>query len=829
MIYNRQTLFMNPKKQIIPIHYPTTPATPPKFPLQNGEMDVFPLISLEDDLEEDGNTPATNETYGNELPIIVLRNNVMFPGVVSPLSVSRERSIKAIKNAYSTHKFIGVLTQKDTNIEDPNTEDLFHIGTIARVARLLKMPDGTITVIIHGKERFSVKKFITEEPFIKATYNILPTYQPKPREEDQFEAYIQSIQEVANQIIEQSPNIPSEASIVLKNIEKLEPLTFFIAANLSNIEIIDKQHILEINNTKKRAELLLKFLHRDLQMSTIKGEIQGKVQEYLDKQQREFFLQQQIKTIQDELDGDATDIVELKQKATTKKWNKQVKTVFEKELNKLKRTNNLSPDYPNQYNYLETLIELPWEQYTTDNFDLQRAEKILDKEHYGLEKIKKRILEYLAVLKLKGDMKSPILCLVGPPGVGKTSLGQAIAKSLQRQYVRMSLGGLHDESEIRGHRKTYIGAMPGRIIQGIKKAKSSNPVFILDEIDKVGKDFRGDPSSALLEVLDPEQNTSFQDNYLELEYDLSKVLFIATANNPNTIQPALLDRMEIIELSGYSTEEKIEIAKKYLIPKQKEAHGLNNKDIKITDKLLDAIINNYTRESGVRELERKIAAIMRYRAKAVATNEPFTANIDPATLKTILGVSPYDNTLYTDENPIGVSIGLAWTAVGGEILFIETALSNGSGKLTFTGNLGNIMQESVTTALTYLKANADILNIDSQLFTHKDFHLHVPEGAIPKDGPSAGIAILTALASVLTHKKIKPYTSLTGEITLRGKVLPVGGIKEKILAAKRSGIKEIILCYLNQKDVDEINPEHIKNLQFHYVKNMQEVLYIALQ
>ncbi len=782
----------------------------------------MPMMSIE---EEDD---SKKETYKDSLPILPLRNTVLYPGVVIPITVGRDKSLKAVKEAHKADKVIGVVAQRDASVEDPETKDLSDIGTVARIVKLLKMPDGSNTVIIQGKQRFRIQEFTKEDPYIRAKVEYLSEAQPENAEE--FNATIANIRDLASEIIRLAPNIPSEAAIVLKNIDSPTFLMHFISSNLNN-ELADKQAILEENDLFQRAQMVLIHLNRELQMLELRNRIQSKVKSDIEKQQKDYFLHQQLKTIQEELGADEfnPDIKRLKEKARGKKWAKSVAETFNKELEKLERMNAAAAEYSVSLNYLDLLLDLPWEDYTKDNFDLKKARKILDKDHYGLDKIKDRILEYLAVLKLKGDMKSPILCFVGPPGVGKTSLGRSIAQSLNRKYVRMSLGGLHDESEIRGHRKTYIGAMPGRIIQSIKKIKTSNPVFILDEVDKVGTDFRGDPSSALLEVLDPEQNNAFYDNYLELEYDLSKVLFIATANSLNTIQPALRDRMEIITLGGYSVEEKIEIAKRHLIPKTRTDHGLKANQVKIGDKVLEAIIDKYTREAGVRDLDRQLAGIMRYVAKNVAMDEPYDVNITKDQLHKILGAERFDRDIFTEKQPPGVAIGLAWTSVGGDILFIEASLSKGKGVLTLTGNLGDVMKESATTALSYIRANASKLGVDVEDFSNWNVHVHVPEGAIPKDGPSAGITMLTALTSSFTGRSLKPYVAMTGEITLRGKVLPVGGIKEKILAAKRSGLKEIILCKTNKRDIAEIPAEYLEGLTFHYVERMEEVLDLALE
>jgi len=787
------------------------------------EMDFIPIIPLNES-EEEGNTILE---ISDELPILPLRNTVLFPGVVLPITVGRDKSIKAVQEAYRADKLIGVLAQRDASVEDPGVTDLENIGTIAKIVKLIKMPDGGTTVIIQGKRRFRLKQIVAEEPYFKASVEQL-LEEEFPVDED-FKAYVANIKEMATQIISLSPNIPAEASIILKNIENPAFLIHFVSSNL-NTELAEKQRILSLKNIRERADVLMQLLQRELQFAELKNKVTSKTRAELDKQQREYFLQQQMKSIKEELGGDTNEreIKEMQKKAEAKKWPEAAKEMFRKGIEKLERMHPSTPDYSVVYNHLDLLLELPWEEYTEDSYELKQAREILDRDHYGMDKIKERILEYLAVLKLKGDMKSPILCFVGPPGIGKTSLGRSIAAAINRKYVRLSLGGLHDESELRGHRKTYIGAMPGRIIQSLRKIKSSNPVMILDEIDKIGNDFRGDPSSALLEILDPEQNHTFYDNYLELEYDLSKVLFIATANNLANIQPALRDRLEIIDLSGYAIEEKVEIAKRHLIPKQKEAHGLSRANLKLSDKVIEKIIEEYTRESGVRDLDRQLAAVMRNQAKKLAMGEKLKGSLTAADIADILGKPRYSNEIYKTANIPGVAVGLAWTYVGGDILFIETSLSEGKGELKLTGNLGNVMKESASTALSYLQSNARKAGIDPALFAKNNIHIHVPEGAVPKDGPSAGITMMTALASAFTGRKVKPYLAMTGEITLRGQVLPVGGIKEKILAAKRAGLKEIILCWQNEKDVLEIEPEYIKGLRFHYVKTMQQVLDLAL-
>jgi ATP-dependent Lon protease len=786
------------------------------------EMEFMPIIPLNEEGENSDEQPIPDE-----LPILPLRNTVLFPGVVLPITVGRDKSIKAVNDAYKTDKLVGVVSQKDSNVEEPTVSDLVDIGTIAKIVKLIKMPDGGTTIIIQGRKRFKTEEITSDDPYFKARITVL---EDEPLGEDNdFQAMVGSIKELAAQIIHLSPNLPSEASIILKNIENPAFLIHFVSSNL-NSSLLEKQKLLEINNIKARAEVLMNLLHTELQYAELKNKVTNKTRAELDKQQKDYFLQQQMKAIKEELGGEnVAEVNEMRKKAEGKKWPLAAKEMFNKGVEKLERMHPSTPDYSIVYNHLDLMLDLPWNDYTKDQYDLKKAKKILDNDHYGMDKIKERILEYLAVLKLKGDMKSPILCFVGPPGIGKTSLGKSIANAINRKYVRVSLGGLHDESEIRGHRKTYIGAMPGRILQSIRKTKSSNPVMILDEIDKVGNDFRGDPSSALLEVLDPEQNNNFYDNYLELEYDLSKVLFIATANNLQNIAPALRDRLEIIDLSGYAIEEKIEIAKRHLLPKQKEAHGLKDVTFKISDAVLERIIADYTRESGVRDLDRQLASIMRNLAKQYATRGKLKPTISAGDVTKILGKSRFSNEMYKTANMAGVAVGLAWTYVGGDILFIETTTSdNGKGELKLTGNLGNVMKESATTAMTYLQANAKKYGIDPEIFTKKNVHIHIPEGATPKDGPSAGITLMTALASSFTGKRVKPYLAMTGEITLRGQVLPVGGIKEKVLAAKRAGLKEIIMCALNEKDVQEIDQAFIKGLKINYVKNMQQVLDMAL-
>ncbi len=792
--------------------------------MQSGEdeMEFMPIIPLNEE-EEDGND---SQPIPDELPILPLRNTVLFPGVVIPITVGRDKSIKAVSDAYKTDKLVGVVAQKDSNIEEPSVSDLEAVGTVAKIVKLIKMPDGGTTIIIQGRKRFRIESITTEDPYFKARISLLE--EDKISGDPDFDAMVSSIKDLASQIVNLSPNLPSEAAIILKNIENPSFLIHFVSSNL-NCDLKEKQKLLEISNLKARAELLMNLMHTELQYAELKNKVNTKTRAELDKQQRDYFLQQQMKTIKDELGGEnSAEVKEMMKKAEQKKWPASAKEMFTKGIEKLERMHPTTPDYSVVYNHLDLLLDLPWQEYTEDSYDLRKAKKILDKDHYGMDKIKERILEYLAVLKLKGDMKSPILCFIGPPGIGKTSLGKSIAAAINRKYVRVSLGGLHDESEIRGHRKTYIGAMPGRIIQSIRKTKSGNPVMILDEIDKVGSDHRGDPSSALLEVLDPEQNNSFYDNYLELEYDLSKVLFIATANNLSNIQPALRDRLEVIDLSGYAIEEKIEIARQHLLPKQIEMHGLKMDSFKIDNAVLEKIITDYTRESGVRELDRLLASVMRYQAKELVMKGKLKTTVTTKDLHKILGRARYTNDLYKTANMPGVAVGLAWTYVGGDILFIETQLSEGKGELQLTGNLGTVMKESASTAYTWIQANARKLGIEATQFNKTNAHIHIPEGAVPKDGPSAGITMMTALASAYTGKRIRPFLAMTGEITLRGQVLPVGGIKEKVLAAKRAGMKEIIMCTQNAKDVEEINPEYISGINFHYVKTMQQVLDIAL-
>ena len=787
---------------------------------ENSEL--IPLMTPEDELE------ISKEELPLTLPILSLRNTVLFPGVVIPITASRDKSIKLIKDANNFNKLIGVVAQKDENVEDPKVKDIFKVGTVAKILKVLQMPDGNTTVIIQGKKRFEIERVISEKPYITSNIKDYPEENPG-KTNSEFTAIIDSIKDLSLEIIKRNPNIPSEASFAIKNIESNSFLINFVSSNL-NLPVKDKQDLLEINNLQKRALETLRHMNIEFKKLEIKNDIQSKVQTDLSQQQREFFLHQQMKTIQEELGGVSHDseLDDMRKRSKNKKWNNEIKIHFEKELAKLQRMNPQVSEYSVQRNYLDLILDLPWNEYSKDKFDLNRAKKILDRDHFGLDDVKKRIIEYLAVLKLRNDMKSPILCLQGPPGVGKTSLGKSIAEAVGRKYVRISLGGLRDEAEIRGHRKTYIGAMPGRIIQNIKKAKTANPVFVLDEIDKLTSSNVGDPSSAMLEVLDPEQNNEFYDNYLEKGFDLSKVMFVATSNNLSNIQPALLDRMEIINVSGYTTEDKIQIGKKFLLPKQIKEHGITSKDLKIGVRTMQKIIDGYTRESGVRGLEKHIAKIVRYCAKNIATEIQYNPNISTDDLIEILGPARLSRDKYENNDIAGVVTGLAWTRVGGDILFIESILSKGKGKLSITGNLGKVMSESATIALEYIKSNCDLLNIKPEVFEKYNIHIHVPEGATPKDGPSAGIAMLTSLISLFTQKRIKSRIAMTGEITLRGKVLPVGGIKEKILAAKRANIKEVILCDQNKPDVNEINKKYIKGLKFHYVSEMSEVIKIAL-
>lgn len=786
------------------------------------DSEFIPLMTSED--EEQMNA----EEVPQALPILPLRNTVLFPGVVIPITVGRDKSIKLIKDAYGGDKTIGVVAQIDKKIEEPAEKDIYKVGTMARIIRMFRMPDGNTTVIIQGKKRFYLEKMTDTDPYFKAM--IRPMEEVKPAENDEeFNATVDAIKDLALQIIKDSPNIPSEASFAINNIESPSFLVNFISSNM-NLEVGEKQKMLEMAELKTRSSRTLKHLTTELQLLEMKNEIQSKVKVDIDKQQREYFLHQQMKTIQEEL-GDKTfeaEFQEMEQKASLKKWPEKVGETFQKELNKLRRMNSQAPDFTVQRNYLELLLDLPWNEFSKDNFDLNHAQKVLDRDHYGLEKVKERIIEHLAVLKLKGDMKAPIICLYGPPGVGKTSLGKSIASALDRKYVRMSLGGLRDEAEVRGHRKTYIGAMPGRIVQSLRKAETSNPVFVLDEIDKLTRDLHGDPSSAMLEVLDPEQNSEFYDNYLEMGYDLSKVLFIATANSLQSIQPALRDRMEIIEISGYTVEEKVEIAKRHLLPKQIEAHGIKKAQVQVSKKGMEYIVERYTRESGVRGLEKQIAKVVRNAAKSIAMEQEFSEKVAVEQVMAILGPEKVNRERYQDNSVAGVVTGLAWTPSGGDILFIESSLSRGKGLLKLTGNLGDVMKESATIAYEYLKSNAEKFGLDYRVFDHWNLHVHVPAGATPKDGPSAGVTMLTSLASLYTQRKVKSNLAMTGEITLRGRVMPVGGIKEKILAAKRANIKELILCAENRKDIEEIPAHYVKGLTFHYVEYMDEVLDLAL-
>ncbi|MGB1037327.1 MAG: endopeptidase La [Bacteroidia bacterium] len=789
-----------------------------------GDTDGSEIISViaDSDFEDD-----SKGEYPSNLPLLPLRNTVLFPGVVFPVTIGRDKSIKLIEDAYKSDKIIGVITQKDKSIEDPSVNDIYNKGTLGHILKMLKMPDGNITAIIQGKRKFEITSITQEDPYLRADITAITDGKaPKGKE---TKATVDSIRDLASKIVEVSPTIPSEANFALKNINSPNFLVNFISSNL-NVSVDEKQELLELDKFESKANQVLTYLDKELQMLELKNKIQSKVKVDLDQQQKEYFLQQQIRAIQEELGHDNPDkeIENLRARGATKNWDKKVAKAFNKELDRLMRMNPATPDYSVSLNYAEVLLELPWNEFSKDNFDLKRARKVLDADHFGLEKVKERILEYLAVLKLKGDMKSPILCLYGPPGVGKTSLGKSIAKAMGREYVRMSLGGLHDESELRGHRKTYIGAMPGRIIQSLKKAGKSNPIFVLDEIDKIGNDFRGDPSSALLEILDPEQNNAFHDNYVDLDYDLSNVLFVATANRLDTIQPALRDRMEIIDISGYTVEEKIGIAKKHLLPKQKKEHGLKASQLKLADKTIEKVIDEYTRESGVRTLDKRLAKISRWQAKEIVFDNNPKPTISASQIEEILGREKIEKDLYEKNDLAGVVTGLAWTSVGGDILFVESSITKGKGKLTLTGQLGDVMKESAITATSWLKANSELIDIDPKLFDEYDLHIHFPAGGTPKDGPSAGITILTALASLITQRRVKNRLAMTGEITLRGKVLPVGGIKEKILAAKRAGIKEIIMCKANKKDIDDIKPSYISDLKFHFVEHMNEVLEHAL-
>jgi len=785
------------------------------------ETELIPLITAED--EEQMNAESTPP----ELPILPLRNTVLFPGVVIPITVGRDRSIRLIQDVYRGTRTLGVVSQKDGQLEEPRPEDLNCIGTIATIIRMLRMPDGSTTAIIQGKKRFEITDMIRTEPYYTARVKEVEEIRPK-KDDKTFDALVSSLKDLALDIIKQSPNIPTEAQFALKNIDSHSFLVNFISSNM-NAEVVDKQRMLEVADLHERAKMLLAHLSRELQMLQMKNEIQSKVRSEVDKQQREYFLHQQMKTIQDELGGNPIDqeIEEMRARASQKKWSQKVGETFEKELMKLQRMNPAGAEFSVQHNYVQLLLELPWGEYSKDTFDLKNAQKILDRDHFGLEKVKERIIEHLAVLKLKGDMKAPIICLYGPPGVGKTSLGKSMAEALGRKYVRMSLGGLHDEAEIRGHRKTYIGAMPGRLMQSIKKAGSSNPLFVLDEIDKVGRSNHGDPASALLEVLDPEQNDHFYDNYVEVEYDLSRVMFVATANSLSSIHPALRDRMEIIEVNGYTQEEKVQIATRHLLPKQFAENGIKPKQLKLSPGLIESIIDQYTDESGVRTLEKRIAKLVRYRAKQIALKEKHNITISEEDLVKVYGPS-HARDKYQGNDVAGVVTGLAWTPTGGDILFIETSITKGEGKLTLTGNLGDVMKESAVIALEYLKAHSDIIGLDADVFKRWNVHVHVPEGATPKDGPSAGITMLTSIASAFTQQKVRKFVAMTGEITLRGRVLPVGGIKEKILAAKRAGIKEIILSTDNRKDIEDIDARYTKGMRFTYVSEMIEVVQHAL-
>ena len=787
----------------------------------NEDSELIPLMTPED--EEIINKEKVPDT----LPILPLRNTVLFPGVVIPITAGRDKSIQLIKDANKGDKILGVVAQKNEDVEEPTLKDVYKTGVVAQILRVLKMPDGNTTVIIQGKKRFEVDEIIQEQPYLKAT--VKEAFEDKEiADKKEFDAIIDAIKERALEVIKENPMLPSEASFAIKNIQSNSFLVNFISSNME-LKVAQKQLILEENNLKERALLTLKNLNKELQKLKLRNDIQSKTREDLDQQQREYYLHQQLKTIQEELGGVSSDqeLEEMRQKAKSKKWTKEVSETFDKELSRLKRMNPQMAEFGIQRSYLELMLELPWGEYTEDKFDLKRAQKILDRDHFGLDKVKDRIIEHLAVLKLRNDMKSPIICLYGPPGVGKTSLGRSVAEALGRKYVRMSLGGLRDEAEIRGHRKTYIGAMPGRLIQNLKKAESSNPVFVLDEIDKLGQSHQGDPSSAMLEVLDPEQNTAFYDNYLEVGYDLSKILFIATANNLGQIPWALRDRMEIINVTGYTIEEKVEIAKRHLLPKQLKEHGLSTKDLKLGKKQIEQIVEGYTRESGVRGLEKQVAKVVRFAAKSIAMEEAYDVTLSSEKVEEILG-TPRNRDKYENNGVAGVVTGLAWTSVGGDILFIESILSKGKGSLSITGNLGNVMKESATIALQYIKSNAEEFEIQPEVLEKYNVHIHVPEGATPKDGPSAGITMLTSLVSSYTQRKVKNKIAMTGEITLRGKVLPVGGIKEKILAAKRANIKEILLCEDNRKDILEIKESYLKGLTFHYVTDMKQVIDIAL-
>jgi ATP-dependent Lon protease len=785
------------------------------------EAELIPLMTAEDE------EALNKEALPSSIPILPLKNTVLFPGVVIPITASRDKSIELIKDANKGDKVIGVVAQKDQSTESPELKDIYDLGTVAQILRVLKMPDGNTTVIIQGKKRFQIDEIITDKPYLKA--KIKPVEDISNSSNKEFVAVVDSIRDLALQIIQENPNIPSEASFAIKNINSNSFLINFVSSNM-NLSVSDKQEILSLTSLNERALICLKFMNSEYQKLALKNDIRSRVRLDMDQQQREYYLNQQLKTIQEELGGISyeEEVDELKERSKTKKWSKDVNEHFNKEWGKLQRMNPQVAEYSVQRNYLELILDLPWDEFSIDKFDLKKAQRILDRDHYGLDEVKKRIIEYLAVLKLRNDMKSPILCLFGPPGVGKTSLGKSIAESLGRSYVRISLGGMRDESEIRGHRKTYIGAMPGRIIQSLKKAKKSNPVFVLDEIDKLTQGSQGDPSAALLEVLDPEQNNSFYDNFLEMGYDLSKVMFVATANSMASVHPALRDRMEIINVSGYTIEEKVEIAHKHLLPKQLKEHGLSKNHLNLKRTVISKIVESYTRESGVRGLDKQMAKMTRYVAKSIALEEDYNTSPALDDLSKILGTEKVNRDLAENNHVAGVVTGLAWTAVGGDILFIESSISKGKGNLGITGNLGKVMKESSTIALEFIKSNSQRLGIDHFPFDKYNIHIHVPEGATPKDGPSAGITMLTSLMSLFTQKRVKKSLAMTGEITLRGKVLPVGGIKEKILAAKRSKIKEIILCEQNKKDIDEIKPSYLKGLKFHYVKDMVDVLLIAI-
>ncbi|MFN4085001.1 MAG: endopeptidase La [Spirosomataceae bacterium] len=787
--------------------------------MENVEM--IEISSPEEVMENSENLPV-------ELPILPLRNTVLFPGIVIPVTVTRTKAIRLVKKAYKGDRTLGIVSQVRQTKDEPTFDDLYKVGTIGTILKMIVLPDGNVTIIIQGRRRFKVLEFTKDQPYIQAKVAYQEDHFPNPKKKE-VKALIQSLKEAASKIMNLNPDIPRDAQMAISNIDNPSFLTHFLSSNL-NIELFEKQVLLETFDGTEQAHRLLEHMMKEIQVLEIKRDIQSKASIDIDQQQREYYLRQQIKVLQEELGQDTPDqeVEKLRMKGARKKWSPEVNEHFNKELNKILRTNSMAPEYAVSLSYTELLVDLPWNEFTKDNFDLQRARKILDADHFGLKKVKDRIIEYMAVLKLRNDLKAPILCLYGPPGVGKTSLGKSIAKALGRNYVRMALGGVHDEAEIRGHRKTYIGAMPGKVIQNLNKAKSANPVFVLDEIDKVSRDLRGDPSSALLEVLDPEQNNAFKDNYLEVEFDLSKVLFIATANSLDTIQPALRDRMEIIEITGYTVEEKLEIAKRHLLPKQLKEHGLRGTDLKIQPDAIQAIIEGYTRESGVRSLEQKIGGVVRKIATSIAMDQPYKKVVKKADIEDILGNPPFDTDLYEGNDIPGVVTGLAWTPVGGDILFIESNLSRGKGQLTLSGQLGDVMKESAVTALSYLKSHADSLGIDYRIFQQYDLHIHVPQGAVPKDGPSAGITMLTSMASIFTQRKIKPFVAMTGEITLRGKVLPVGGIKEKILAAKRASIQEIIMCHRNRRDVEEIGEEYTAGLTFHYVQSVEEVLDVAL-